>query len=71
MLAGLAWAAVNLPGWARFRAALARPEQTQQALLRSYLERQRDFAERSNALRRRLLTVLDAARPQRAGHPSR
>ncbi len=44
MLAGLGWAAVNLPGWARFRAALARPEQTQQALLRSYLERQRDTA---------------------------
>ena len=27
----------------------------------AYLERQRAFAERSNALRRRLLTVLDAA----------
>jgi hypothetical protein len=27
----------------------------------AYLERQRSFAERSNALRRRLLTVLDAA----------
>ena len=37
MLAGLGWAAVNLPGWARFREALARPEQAQQALLRSYL----------------------------------
>ena len=29
----------------------------------AYLERQRAFAERSNALRRRLLDVLDAAMP--------
>ena len=29
----------------------------------AYLERQRAFAERSNALRRRLLDVLDAALP--------
>jgi hypothetical protein len=36
-LAGLAWASVNLPGWARFRAALAEPERVQRDLLARHL----------------------------------
>jgi hypothetical protein len=36
-LAGIAWASVNLPGWARFRAALAAPERLQRDLLARYL----------------------------------
>jgi hypothetical protein len=36
-LAGLCWTAANAPGWARFRASLASPEITQEAILRRYL----------------------------------
>lgn len=43
-VAGLGFAAVNLPGFARFRSALGRPAETQRRRLRAYLERNRDTA---------------------------